>query len=138
MKSTAKTNNKSALVLWDLYGKDLKDIPFEEAVKRLDDGYPRHVICREIISFNQDAVSLLNDFEDMVFLDNNLLGIILDEQMNGANYMFISPEVGEPVAGFHIESFTDKIIKKTQQYLNQLNSTSQKVIVHIDVLLGSA
>jgi len=112
MKLSATTNNKSVLVLWDLYGKDLKDVSFEEAVRRLDDGYPRHVTCREIISFNKDVISLVNDFEDMVLHNEDLLDILINEQANGANYMFICPEVGKPLAGFHIESFTDEITRK--------------------------
>ena len=99
-------NAKSAIVFYAIEHKNIEDLSYEDAWKICVAGNFDEISCRNIFRFDMTADNLGNILRNPIQLDKAILKGIEEEHLMGdANFMFVKPEVGEPIDGFFIKAY---------------------------------
>ena len=100
---------KSVISFYYLKGNEASKISPSEAWDQIISGYSTDIHCMNIFSFDIGAENLKGIFRNLDNFNEDLLNDIRKEyESDLANFMFISPEIGNPVLGFYIEDFLKK------------------------------
>jgi len=91
--------DKSVITFYKLFSHHAANMTWQEASKFVAENYGREAICADVVHTNLDPVGLASCVAVWMLKDEDLREEIEQKRMQGVNFLFVAPVVGNPVWG---------------------------------------
>jgi hypothetical protein len=98
-------NSSKSVISFYSIDDELAQLSYREVWDKFIINKEADISCKNIFHCAMGVDDLADTLKDRANIDPLFLADIEFEHLNGANFMFVQPIVGEPIAGFHLASY---------------------------------